>query len=66
MSAIEQYRQVEKEDLIATNPNRRWWQFWKPKWLPIKFTVNVMSGSVKKTKGKYKTVKLGKGKYVRH
>jgi hypothetical protein len=56
-------REVTKEDLRVTNFKRKWWQFWKPKYLPVEFSVNVVAGSMVKTKGKYKTIKVGKGAY---
>jgi hypothetical protein len=40
------YRQITPEDLRKINPDRKWWQVWKSKYVPKEFEIEVVSGSI--------------------
>jgi len=39
-----EYRPVRLEDLRKKNPNKKWWQFWKSKYVGRNFKVKIMTG----------------------
>jgi len=36
------YRDVCKIDLIIENPDKKWWQFWKPYYINKEFEIEVI------------------------
>lgn len=40
------YTKISPDDIRGKNPDRQWWQFWKPKYIDKEFKLNVEVGSI--------------------